>query len=221
MKIPQFLYVPRTNTLGTTKLILETRKNVYWQIIEFVDRNSLFAWLRENQLDLSSKANTVTVHNKYPYLLLNIGIKTEVTAERLVKLGEMASDWYAQFYLKNKELSKLKFKEKDNFSDKVKEYFKHWRWGDNLISHNGAMTLINLAYGLSVHFNYGDAFFASFEDFENNISDIQFINGERPNEAKVHELLIDAWNFMSIQEKIEDGFEIEELDDDSIFNTTD
>ncbi|MCB9073964.1 MAG: hypothetical protein H6552_00305 [Chitinophagales bacterium] len=76
------------------------------------------------------------------------------------------------------------------------------------------MTLINLEQGISIHFNYGDAYFASFEDFENEISDIQFLNGVRPNDETIHKLIIDAWNFMSLQERIEDGFGLDDLNDD-------
>ncbi len=217
MKIPKFLYVPRVKAQNKTKLVQETNVHAYWEVIEFESRIELHNWVTENSENLPDNVLTITAHKEYPIILLCIGVEKEIKTDKLVELGKQASDWYVDFYLRNKKLSEPIFNEKENFSDKVKEYFKHWRWGDNLISHNGEMTLINLAYGLAIHFNYGDVFFASFEDFESEITDIQFINGERPDEAKIHKLIIDAWNFMSIQERIENGFEIEKLDEDSIF----
>lgn len=97
---------------------------------------------------------------------------------------------------------------------KTKDYFQHWLWSDNIISQEGKLYLINLEYALMVKFDYGDAYFADFEDFESQISDMQFLRGDRPDEEKVHSLLVDAWNFMGIQERIEDGFGLEDINDD-------
>lgn len=210
MNVPQFLYVPRINTLGATKLIIETRRQIYWQVVDFFDDRERQDWLENNQHVLQS-ALAINAHREYPFLLLCIDVREEIDSDRLVKLGNLASDWYAQFYLRNKKLTKPMFDDGDN---RAKEYFKHWVWGDNLISQSGAVYLINLEYGVSIKFDYGDAFFASFEDFENSISDVQFLNGERPDEATVEQLVVDAWNFMGLQECIEEGLD---FDDEEIF----
>lgn len=83
------------------------------------------------------------------------------------------------------------------------QYF-HWVWGDNLINHPGKVFLINLEYGMSIRIDYGDAYFADFDAFKDELSDVQFLSGARPDDETVENLLINAWNFMSIQERLDE-----------------
>lgn len=214
MKIPQFLYVPKINTKGSEKLVIETRINAYWQVLEFETETERAKWYDENEKKLPEVANTVTFHKKYPFVLLNLGVKSKTTTERVVKLGEMASDWYAQFWLRNKKLSKPIFGPEDNNLEKAKKYFKHWVWGDNDLTGNEHSYLINLEHGVSLKFPYGETFFADFEDFETSLADVQFLSGNRPGPEEVEELIIDAWNFLGISERLGDGYGIEDINDE-------
>lgn len=215
MNIPQFLYVPRINTLGTdVKLVLETKKNIFWQVFEADSYEEAVEFLHEKmEFFRQSGARALAIHKKYPVILVCLKTDT-IEPKRLEKLGEMACDWYVQFYLENKQLSTPKFDTTDSGLAKAAKYFTHWRWGDNQISHQGAMTLINLEYGLSIHFKYGDTIFESFEDFENGISDVQFLSGVRPEADVVRKLLVDAWNFMGIEERLNDGYGLDDIDDE-------
>lgn len=214
MKTPQFLYVPRVNTISETKLIIDTRQNSYWQVLEFETENARSNWCAENETEWKNSANAIVFHKKYPFLLLNTSAKTEIKPDKLVKIGERASDWYAQFWLRNKKLSRPIFAPEDDNLRKAEKYFRHWVWGDNVLSDPENSYLINLEYGLSLKFPYGEAFFASFEDFETSLADVQFLSGHRPDAETVEKLIIDAWNFLGISERLDDGFGLEDINDD-------
>ena len=49
MKIPQFLYVPRINTLGHEKIIIETRHSIYWQVLDFGSITERSQYIDDNQ----------------------------------------------------------------------------------------------------------------------------------------------------------------------------
>lgn len=219
MKIPQFLYVPKVNTIGNEKIIIETRNNIYWQVVEFGSVAEGFDYISNNYEMLErSGVLAMNAHKKYPIVLLCIGYKSEkeLSSEKLVHIGNMAGDWYAQFFLRNKELSKPKFSPEASLSEKAKEYFKHWVWGDNVLSNPDLLYLINLEYGVMVKFAHADAMWASYEEFANDIADVQFLNGVRPDEATVERLTVDAWNFLAICERIDEEGYASDLDD-SIF----
>lgn len=83
------------------------------------------------------------------------------------------------------------------------EHYKHYVWGENNISQDKQQTyIIKLDHPpCSIRFDYSQGMFAEFEDFYNNIADVQFFTGERPSEKKVQMILIDAWNFMALEER--------------------
>lgn len=224
MKIPQFLYVPKVNTLGHTKLIIETRHNIYWNVLEFGSVAEGLDYLNNNYDSLDKNGViAINTHQKYPIVLLCIGYMSddeELSAAKIVKIGNMASDWYAQFFLRNKELSKPKFSPEASLSEKAKEYFKHWVWGDNVLSNPDLLYLINLEYGLMIKFNYANTMWASYEEFANDIADVQFLNGVRPDDATVEKLTVDAWNFLGICERIDEDIatDLDEEMDDDIFS---
>jgi len=217
MKIPQFLYVPKINTLGHDKIIIETRHNIYWQGFAFGSITERSQYIDDNQ-DLMSDWGMLSanIHTKYPILLMCFRCDAELKAEQLVKIGNRACDWYVQFYLRNKQLSKPQFREKER-SEKAKEYFKHWVWGDNVLSNPDWLYLINLEYGVMVKFNHFDTVWATFEEFEQDIADVQFLSGHRPDADTVEKLTIDAWNFLGICERINEGDVWEDDISDDIF----
>ncbi len=102
MTIPRFLYVPRINTLGEDKIILETRKFIFWLVKEFESNLHLNEWHEANEANLKEEYTTITIHRKYPICLLCLGAKTDIDTEQIVKIGNRAVDWYVQFYLDEK-----------------------------------------------------------------------------------------------------------------------
>lgn len=201
MKIPQFLYVPRINTISNEKMVIETRIGAYFQILEFPNTTVREEWLIDCMEDLEAGkiGHSIHLHKKYPYLLFSIEVKSEVSSERLTKIGNMASDWYAQFYLKNKQQSKI-----DYHTFQSHQYFDHWLLADNILLDSNRLSLINLAIGVSISFDNADAYFATFEEFENEIADVQFLYDKRPEEHIVIQILTDAWNFLAMYEKEEE-----------------
>ncbi len=105
-----------------------------------------------------------------------------------------------------------------NLNEKIQEHFYHWVWGNNFIRGDEPSYLINLELGLSIRFDYKEGFFASYEDFIENIADIQFMLGDRPDdEDELERILTDAWNYLGIEERIADGFGLEGIDDVNLF----
>ena len=88
--------------------------------------------------------------------------------------------------------------------DLEKVYF-HWFWGDNNIRQERPNYLANMDIGVCIKFDYGDGMFASYEDFFENIADVQFVHGDRPGEDEVERILTEAWNFLGIEERILEG----------------
>ena len=103
-------------------------------------------------------------------------------------------------------------------SSKIQEHFYHWVFGNNYIRDDEPSYLINLEHGISIRFNYAEGFFATFEEFTESIADLQFLNGTRPPNELIEKLMIDAWNYLAIEERIEDGFGLEDIDEDDILD---
>lgn len=97
MKIPQFLYVPRINTISDQKMIIETRKGIYFLIYDFESQDELISWLNQNNEMLESDFELIYEHPKYPFLIATLKPKNSVDDSRLNKLSKMAADWYVQF----------------------------------------------------------------------------------------------------------------------------
>lgn len=81
------------------------------------------------------------------------------------------------------------------------EKYLHWLWGENQLRDDKPEYLINLEYGVSIRFDLVGAFGASFEDFYDSIADIQFLTGARPDKAILDALMIDAWNYLALEER--------------------
>ena len=94
----------------------------------------------------------------------------------------------------------------------IQEKYFHWVWGENKIREDEPTYLINLEILVSIRFDYSEGMFASYDDFYNKIADIQFLNGQRPNDNRLNEILTEAWNYMAIEERILDN-DLEDLQD--------
>lgn len=91
----------------------------------------------------------------------------------------------------------------------IQEYYYHWLWGNNFIREDEPSYLINLELGVSIRFNYEESYAAGFEEFKNNIADVQFLNNDRPDD--IEHILIDAWNYLAIEERISDGLDLDDI----------
>lgn len=96
---------------------------------------------------------------------------------------------------------------------KLHNHFYHWLIGDNPLRDDEPSYIVNLELGISIRFSMEDAFFADYDEFYNGISDVQFLIGDRPKkEADLTRILIDAYNFLAIVDRLEDGFGLEDID---------
>lgn len=85
-----------------------------------------------------------------------------------------------------------------NLHDK---YF-HWYFGENILRDDNATCLFNLELGVAIYFDYGDGYFATYERFVNEVANINFFTGDRPDDTE--SILSEAWNFLCEFEKVEE-----------------
>ncbi len=90
--------------------------------------------------------------------------------------------------------------------------YYHWLWGNNNLRPDRPNYLINLEYGVSIQFAE-DAQYADWEEFYASAADIQFLTGERPDQEQVEILMIEAWNFLCLEERLLEELEEEETED--------
>ena len=97
------------------------------------------------------------------------------------------------------------------------EAHKHWWLGENKQHYPEQESMFRLADPrVFIRYNVGDAYFATYEQFYQSIADVQWIDG-RPDKLTQDKILIEAWNFMLIEERLleQDMRDIEEdLDSD-------
>lgn len=53
--------------------------------------------------------------------------------------------------------------------------------------------------------NLADATFEDFEEFKNNVAEVNFFDPKDRGTANIEEILVDAYNFMLLQERTEDN----------------
>jgi hypothetical protein len=97
------------------------------------------------------------------------------------------------------------------------EAHKHYWLGENHQHFKGEETIFKLSFPrVFIRYKLNEAYFAKFEEFYNNIAEVQWIDGEIPNKNVQHEILIEAWNFLAIEERIleQDLEDIENDEDD-------
>lgn len=98
---------------------------------------------------------------------------------------------------------------------KLQDKFRSWVWGENNILPERPNYLINLEYAVSIRFDYELAMFASYEEFCDNIADVQFYTNRRPSEEEVERIIEEAWNFLAIEERILEE-DLEDIDYDDV-----
>lgn len=99
----------------------------------------------------------------------------------------------------------------------------NWWWCDNIINHEGEFGLLHMGFPrvFILIRNEEDVFRCSFEEFANSFAEVNYLTPEERNEEDTERLLIDAWNFMALQEEKEEDLavdrEIEESEEDFDF----
>lgn len=80
---------------------------------------------------------------------------------------------------------------------------KHYWLGENRQHWEGEETIIKMSFPRCfIRYKLNEAYFADIEEFYSNIAEVQWFDGEAPSEKKQKEILIEAWNFLAIEERI-------------------
>jgi hypothetical protein len=87
---------------------------------------------------------------------------------------------------------------------KFVEATKHWWWCDNIVHpfHEGQMALLKMSEPQCFILlrDMADAYFARWEDFK-RIAEINFFNPADRASANLEEILINAYNFVRLQDE--------------------
>jgi hypothetical protein len=94
---------------------------------------------------------------------------------------------------------------------------KHYWWGENHQHHEGQETIIKMSFPrVFIRYEVGDAYFATYEEFYNSIAEVQWFDGDELSDKKKEEILIEAWNFLAIEERLLEE-DLEDIDDDDLY----
>lgn len=80
---------------------------------------------------------------------------------------------------------------------------EHWWYCDNVVCHPDCIGLLKMDFPrvFILIRDYEEAYFVSYEEFKGGIAEINFFNSADREEADLEEILIDAWNFLSLSEE--------------------
>ena len=83
---------------------------------------------------------------------------------------------------------------------------QHWWFCENIVNHAGQIGLLRMDFPrvFILIRDYEEAYFADFDDFKNGIAEVNFFDPSDRDTADVESILIDAWNFLSLEEEEED-----------------
>lgn len=88
---------------------------------------------------------------------------------------------------------------------------------ENILLHPGQLAILKLTHPrLFLLFNYGESYFASYEDWKANIADQQWLDpDDKPTtEEEIDYHLTDCWNFLALHEREEQRLYNEEEGED-------
>lgn len=102
---------------------------------------------------------------------------------------------------------------------KIPEKFRNYFWGENKLFFPDEEFVFKMDFPrVFVRYNVGEAYFASFEEFVESIAEIQFLDGERPSNPEIEQIMTDIWNYIALEERrLEDdlaNIDIEEWEDE-------
>lgn len=94
------------------------------------------------------------------------------------------------------------------------EEHKHYWWGENHQHHHGEETIIKMSFPRCfIRYKLNDAYFASYEEFYGNIAEVQWFDGDKPSEKEQERIMMEAWNFLAIEERLLQE-DMEDIDED-------
>lgn len=81
-----------------------------------------------------------------------------------------------------------------------------WWFCENIINHPQQVGLLRMDFPqvFVLIRNYGENYFASFEDFRNGVAEVNFFRPEDRASADIETILTEAWNFLALTEMEED-----------------
>lgn len=83
------------------------------------------------------------------------------------------------------------------------ESHKHFYLADNKQHFPDELFIIHMADPRCfIRFKEADALYSNYDDFYNNIAHVEWIDGKPKNERIIEKTLIDAYNFMAIEDRI-------------------
>lgn len=86
------------------------------------------------------------------------------------------------------------------------ERSKNWWYCENMIQHPEQVGLLKMDFPqlFILIRDYGDAYFADFEEFRSHIAEINFFDPSERKNADLDEIIVDAWNFLALSEQYDE-----------------
>lgn len=96
--------------------------------------------------------------------------------------------------------------------------YHHFYIAENALCHPGIEFLLHMDFPRCfIRYRASAALFANYDTFVADIADVQWMDGERPDEATQARILTDAWNFLVLDEqRLNDGLDAMENDIDNL-----
>lgn len=81
--------------------------------------------------------------------------------------------------------------------------YTHFLIGENRLCHPGYEYILKLDEPrLYIKYKLSEGYFADYNDFYENIADVQWIDGTPPAKDEQQRILTDAWNFLCLDERL-------------------
>lgn len=81
-----------------------------------------------------------------------------------------------------------------------------WWYCDNVVSHKGQIGLLRMDFPrVFILIRDSSELMCDFEHFCNNVAEVNFLPHTDREDANIEEILIDAWNFLSLEEEEEEN----------------
>lgn len=90
-----------------------------------------------------------------------------------------------------------------------------WWYCDNILDHDGQIGLLRMDFPrvFILVRSYRDIYPGTFENFKNNVAEVNFFTPSERSTADIDSILIDAWNFLALTEREEENRANEYFDD--------
>ena len=88
----------------------------------------------------------------------------------------------------------------------AKSEYEEWWFCENILNHQGQIALLRMDFPrvFILVRSYEDAYPCAFEEFCDDIAEVNFLNPEDRKTADISEILVGAWNFLALTEREEE-----------------